>query len=239
MLPTLKISLEIGSFYTKAFGGIFVLRDFVNDIIVFEDMEVSDAALLERWRNGDMDAGEKLFERYYKVLGRFFANKVGDAGHDLVQETFMACVAARDRVSDQSKFRPYLFSIAYHVLNGYLRKQYRGGKDVDLDQVSVCDLGMGPSSLVAKQQQERLLLEALRNIPVTYQVILELYYWEGMRAPRIASVLGMPEGTVRSRLRRARELLEDAMNGFAKSPRELEETLSHLDDWASELREQR
>lgn len=148
----------------------------------------------------------------------------------------MACVAARDRVVDDSKFRPYLFSIAYNVLNRYLRQRYRGGPEVDLDQISVCDMGMGPSSLVAKHQQERLLLEALRNIPVSYQVILELYYWESMRAPRIAVVLGMPEGTVRSRLRRARELLEEAMARFAKSPGELEETLSHLDDWASQLR---
>jgi len=63
-------------------------------------VDPSDAELLERWRSGDRDSGEALFERYYDTVERFFLNKIGDAISDLVQETFIRCVESRDRILD-------------------------------------------------------------------------------------------------------------------------------------------
>ena len=53
----------------------------------------SDAQLVARWRQGDKSAGEALFERYYDGVARFFYNKVGERSADLIQKTFLACVA--------------------------------------------------------------------------------------------------------------------------------------------------
>ena len=195
-----------------------------------------DAELLARWREGDMRAGEALFERYYELVERFFANKVGDQSDDLVQETFAACVVGRDRV-DEARFRSYLFAVAYNVLSRHLRQRYRGGHEVDLDKISVCDAGMGPSTLMAKRREQRLLLEGLRNIPVTFQVLLELYYWEDLSSRQIGEVLGLQERTVRARLQKARELLERAMERVARSPAILEQTRSHLEEWARQCRD--
>ena len=86
--------------------------------------------------------------------------------------------------------------------------------------------------LLAKHQEQRLLLEGLRAIPVNYQVVLELHYWEGMTTSQISEVLGVPNGTVRSRLQRARDALEAAMASIARSPQVLESTLTRLEDWA-------
>ncbi|HWN68565.1 MAG TPA: sigma factor-like helix-turn-helix DNA-binding protein, partial [Haliangium sp.] len=80
--------------------------------------------------------------------------------------------------------------------------------------------------------------EALRGIPVDYQVILELHYWEQMNTEDMAEALALPVGTVRSRLRRARELLEQAMGRLAESPGELQSTLTRLDDWAERCRQE-
>lgn len=68
----------------------------------------------------------------------------------------------------------------------------------------LCEPGATPSQLIAAKQEQRLLLRALREIRLHYQVILELYFWEKMTEPQVAPVLDVPEGTVRTRLRTAR-----------------------------------
>jgi RNA polymerase sigma-70 factor (ECF subfamily) len=200
-------------------------------------MEPSDGELLERWRSGDAVSGEALFERYYDMVERFFLNKVTSGVQDLVQETFMRCVESRERIRDNDRFRMYMFAIAYNVLTAYLRERYRGDREIDLGEVSVCDVTPGPSSLVARRREHRLLIEALRAIPVDDQVILELHYWEQLTTHQMAEVIGIPVGTARGRLQRARTRLEEAMQRLAESPQDLSSTLARLDDWAAECRE--
>ena len=197
-------------------------------------MAFSDAELLERWRRGDKPAGAELFERYFAMIERFFLNKAPDHVDDLVQETFLNCLKSRDQVKDSNKFRSHLFAIAYHVLGTHLRKVYRGRGNIDLSESSLHDLSPSPRSLIAHREEQRLLLEALRHIPVAHQVLLELHYWESMTTDEIAEVLGIPVGTARGRLRRARELLEQAMEQLAESPALLESTRARLDDWVAE-----
>ncbi len=193
----------------------------------------NDADLLDAWRSGDAAAGEVLFVRNFAAVGRFFRNKVApDRVADLIQETFIAAVEGRDRIVDSGRFRAYLLSIAYYVFCKYLRESYRRGTNVDFDELSVDALDPTPSALIAKGQEQRLLLEGLRAIPINYQVVLELHYWEGMTTSQIAEVLEIPRGTVRSRLQRARDALEAAMASIGRSPEVLESTLTRLEDWA-------
>lgn len=201
------------------------------------DGELLDGELLERWRDGDRSAGEALFEKYYDLVERFFLNKVTVGVADLVQETFMACVKGRDRISQSSKFRSYLFSVAHRILQLHLRKKYRTPEQVDFAEVAVRDLNPTPSSLIARRREQKLLLDGLRSIPLDYQVVLELHYWEKLTTEDIGEVVHLPVGTVRSRLRRARELLEQAMGRLASSPDELESTVTRLDDWAEQCRQ--
>ena len=198
----------------------------------------SDIGLLERWGSGDLSAGDKLFTRHFAGVHRFFKNKV-DADHleDLVQQTFMACVEGRERFRQDSKFKTFLFGVAHNILRDHYRKRRKRTEPFDLDRETAADLAAGPSTLFGKRREERLLLEALRRIPITSQVVLELYYWEEMSASQTASVLGIPEGTVRGRVRRAKQLLREEIGKLAKSPEELRTTLGGLDRWAAALRE--
>jgi len=200
-------------------------------------MEQTDGELLERWRGGDTASGETLFERYYDMVERFFLNKVASGVQDLVQETFIRCVESRDRIRDDDRFRVYMFGIAYNVLSGHLRERYRGNRAIDFNEDSVHDLAPGPGTLMARRREHRLLIEALRNIPVDDQVILELHYWEQLTTNQIAEVLGIPIGTARGRLQRARTKLEEVMQRLAESPQDLSSTLARLEDWAAECRE--
>jgi len=198
----------------------------------------TDLELLEAWRQGDRDRGSELFERHFDSICRFFANKVDRDVDDLVQRTFAACVEGKERFRGQSSFRTYLFGVAHNILRSSLRKRRREKERFDLGVSSVYDLGLNPTVLVAKRREQTLTLQALRRIPVEHQIVLELYYWEEMTAKDLGEVLEIPEGTVRGRIRRAKQLLEEQLTALAEDDRILESTISGLETWARDLRAQ-
>ena len=197
-----------------------------------------DIELLEAWRQGDCRAGEELFERYYDSVYRFFRNKLEEDVSDLVQQTFFALIEGLGRVRQSASFRSYLFAIAHNLFRAHLRKRYQMGHAVDFQEVSIQALAPGPSTAYAKREEQRLLLEALRRIPIDHQVLLEMRYWENMKTAEIAEVLEIPHPTVRSRLRRAHELLEKAIAELAETTLDMKRSLLELQDWARNCREQ-
>jgi RNA polymerase sigma-70 factor (ECF subfamily) len=198
-------------------------------------VSASDFELLDSWRAGNREAGNALFDRYFDAVFRFFRNKVSDGAEDLVQQTFLACVQSREHFRKEASFRTYLFTAARSKLYNYLERRGREGA-IDWGVTSCADLGVSPSGLLAQGQEQRLLLQALRRLPVDLQVALELYYFEQVRGPELAEVLAVPEGTVRSRLRRGREILREQLIALAASPADVESTMSNLDDWAAAVR---
>ena len=199
--------------------------------------QTEDFELLEAWQAGDRAAGTQLFERHFDPLFRFFRNKVRDGADDLVQQTFLACVKSRDRFRRQASFRSYLFRIAHSKLYDHFRTKRRGVQ-LDFGVSSVADLGESPSQLLAKGEEEQLLLAALRRLPVDLQIVLELYYVEKIRGPELADVLSIPEGTVRSRLRRGLEQLRETVLALSADPKSIESSLDDLDGWADRVRAQ-
>jgi RNA polymerase sigma factor (sigma-70 family) len=196
----------------------------------------TDQELLAAWQAGDRTAGELLFERYYAVLVRFFANKIGGDPMDLIQETFMGCVSGQARLRNRQGFRGFLFGIAFNLLKQHYARQRRDGDRFDPDTCSAADLSPGPGTMLSKSREQRLLLEALRRLPVRYQVVLELFYWEDLTAIEIGEALELPEGTVRTRLRRARELVAGALGEVEGEPGVVEATLGDLEGWAARVR---
>lgn len=195
--------------------------------------------LLQAWRAGDGKAGDKLLVAYHRLIWRIVATKVpDDAIEDLVQKVILALLERRDAVESDLKFRSYVMAITRHVIAGYYRD--RNGKPVELVDVfesSVRDLGVGPSSIVLAREQDRLLLEALRSLPLDDQLVLELRYWENMTGPELGAVFDCLEPKIRSRLRRAKERLQAKLVELSRQHRVLAETVTTLDSWAAGLRE--
>lgn len=198
-------------------------------------MAESDEQLFEAWRAGDAAAGAALYERYFDPLFRFLRGKVEAAVEDLLQQTFLTCVKRKDALRDGAKFRSYLFTVARHELFEHWRQRAKRAGDVEIGELSIQDLGTSPTGIVARQAEHRLLLRALRTLPLDLQIALELHYWEDLTGPELAEVLAIPEGTVRSRLRRAQEALETAMTELAEDPESLASTRAGLDKWAASL----
>lgn len=194
-----------------------------------------DEELLAAWRSGDSRAGEELFERHYAAMARFFANKAGDEGPDLTQRAFLALLEGKDRFRADSSFRTYLFGIARNVLYKHLRSKVRHGP-FDALRTSVRDLGPSPTAVLAKRRQDQLLLDALRGLPIELQVILELHYWEDLPGPALAGVLEIPEGTARTRLRKAKAVLAEAIPADARR-RAVDGVDSDFEPWVRSLRD--
>lgn len=199
----------------------------------------SDDELLVAWRAGDQRAGRQLFERHYHAVDRFFRNKAGDEAGDLAQKTFLGCLesVAADRYRDQDSFRSWLFAIAYRQLCKHYRARASDQARFDVATVSAHDLDPTPSAVMAASAEEQLLLAALRQLPLDMQVALELHYWEYMSDAEIAGTLGQPLGTIKSRIRRARQLLGERLTALAASPQQLHSTLANLEAWATRLRD--
>ncbi|MBZ5710207.1 RNA polymerase sigma factor [Nannocystis pusilla] len=199
---------------------------------------LDDHALLTAWQGGDERAGRTLVERHYEAVARFFVTKDRAGAPDLIQQTLVKLVEAAPRIPGDCNVRAYVLGIARHVLYDHFRAAYQVGARLEFGERSVADLQPGPSSVIAREQQTRLLLLALRQIPLESQVLVELYYWEELTAREVADIFEIPEGTVRTRLRRARHLLEQAMTRLAETPDVLTSTLADLDAWALRVRDE-
>ena len=199
----------------------------------------SDGELLRAWGTGDRAAGEELLARHFEAVVRFFQNKIDRDHDDLIQKTFLGCLESRERFRGDGSFRAFLFGVARNVLGKHLRQRYREPGSLgsfDMGHVSVAELGDSPSLLVADDQQQQLMLHALRRIPLDHQIVLELCYWEGMTAAEVGEMLGVPLGTAKTRLRRAKQLLAAEISDLQAGVTGAEPTETRLDTWARGIR---
>jgi RNA polymerase sigma-70 factor (ECF subfamily) len=196
----------------------------------------TDIDLLTAWRQGDKRSGNELVRRHFTTLYRFYRNKVDDNIADLMQRTFLACVEARDRVPEEVSFRAYLLGIARNKLLHHFRKRQREDRALRQEELTPPDGPGSPSRALAIQQEQRLLLRAMRALPLDLQIAVELFYWEELKIVEIARVLEVPEGTVKSRLARAKTLLRTLIVDAAITEDLRRSTVDNLEAWARSLR---
>lgn len=191
-----------------------------------------DLTLFGQWRDGDASAGQELFRRHMATLYRFFQNKASHGIEDLVQQTMLACLESHAQFQQRSTFRAFLLGVARYQLFEYYRRNKSDSSRLEFNTVTVHDLALSPSMHAAKASEERLLLEALRRLPVNLQIALELAYWEDLNGPELAEILEIPVDTAYSRLRRAKQLLKEQLELLAVSKEQLEATQTNLREWA-------
>ena len=169
---------------------------------------MEDAALLQAWCDGDDAAGDQLLQSVFPRVYRFLFNKLGDDTSEVLQQTMLACVEHREQMRDCVNFDAYLLRMARNKLYDFLRKRHRSREELPGDLPSVQSMGTSPASLMGRQAREAQVLTTLRSLPLELQVVLELFYWSELSTREIADVIEAPVGTVKSRLRRAREQFE-------------------------------
>jgi RNA polymerase sigma factor (sigma-70 family) len=173
-----------------------------------------DLDVLERWRDGDQRAGQELCTRHFAEIYRFFEDKLPGEADDLTQQTFLACVKAREQLRGQSTFRTYLFSIARNELYMRLRKLPRF-EHVDLEISALDEMVSSPSKQLGKGQELANIRAALHQLPVEQQVLLEFHYWHDLTAAALAEMFNTNPAVIRVRLMRARRALRAQLGANA------------------------
>jgi RNA polymerase sigma-70 factor (ECF subfamily) len=172
--------------------------------------------LLARLQRGDIEALGELFEefgdRVYNTCRRITGRDC-DA-EDATQEVFLRVLQKAPQFDGHSRFSTWLFRLAVnHTIN--LQRKTRRSSQRSLDdlheQALPTDQLPLPLETVAHREERRWLDEALQNLPTDQRTILILREIEGLSYGEIGAVLGLPAGTVTSRLVRGRERLAEML----------------------------
>lgn len=179
--------------------------------------EPADAQLLTAWRAGDQAAGQALMGRHYATVLRFFELNASWVAEDLAQRTFMAAIERADQVRDAGAFRAYLLGIARRQLAMHMRRLAHTNAMASFDAPQQPRERTGMSTLVARNDQQMLVLRAMAAMPRAGQALLILYYWEGVRTPALAEIYGLTESGIRNRLDRARQRLRKKLEVLSQA----------------------
>lgn len=175
-----------------------------------------DADLIE-CSLADPEAFAALFDRYSAMLFRYVSRRLGpEAAEDVVGETFLAAFSKRHRYDlAQPDARPWLFGIATKLVARHHRTEavrYRALRRSPVDGPVE-----GPADRVAAgvtaSASRPALAEALAGLPRRDLDVLLLVAWGDLSYEEVARALGIPVGTVRSRLNRARRKVRAALGG--------------------------
>lgn len=143
---------------------------------------------------------------FFGLLWRYFHARVDLDVDDLVQQTLAEYFAAARRAGPIVHPKAYVLRIARSVLF----EHYRRRTHFDPLTHRLADVAAGLSSRMNAHQRADRVRTAMMQLPYALFETIDLYYGEGLRGPVLAATLGVPEGTIRSRLRRAKAQLRAA-----------------------------
>lgn len=170
-----------------------------------------------------------LFDAHAPGLHRYLSRRVGAIADDLVAETFLAGLAGREGY-DPTKADPraWLYGIATNLLRRHFRQELRGLAATAKAATAVINDGSDPGDAVPDQvdAQVRLgrLAAGIAGLAQDDRDVLLLTAWAGLDSTEVAQALGIPVGTVRSRLHRVRRQLRTHESVHAVSDRSGENT---------------
>ncbi|MFH0983856.1 MAG: RNA polymerase sigma factor [Planctomycetota bacterium] len=188
----------------------------------------TDEQLLDAHIRGDMSAFRLLVERHHRELFGFVVRFTGSrpAAEDVVQDAFLQVHMAAASFDPERKLKPWLFTIAANKARDYLRSRTRR-KEIPLDSpinasedfdgqrfsALIADEGPAPSENLEEAEQSAIVRKVVDQMPSALREVLTLAYFQSFSYKELADILGIPLGTVKSRL-------HSAVATFAKRFRE-------------------
>jgi RNA polymerase sigma-70 factor (ECF subfamily) len=158
-------------------------------------MQQPDAALVLAAQRGSSDALGALFDRYWRVAWRAAYAVTGqrELANDAAQDAFLRAAGALDRFDARRPLKPWLVRIAVNRALDLVRAQRRLVSIAEADE---------PVSFEEPALDDELL-QSLARLDPERRAVVALHYWFDLTTPEIAELLGIPVGTVASRLSRA------------------------------------
>ncbi len=147
---------------------------------------------------------EYLAERYYNALYRiaFQVTKSREDAEDVAQDTFMIYYKTNKQFEDEEHIRAWLFRIAINRAKNIVSSFWHRNRE-SFDEYR--------QELVFEQDEDSELFDAVMKLPKKYRIVIHLYYFEDYSIKEISQIISSKEGTVKSRLSRARKMIESTL----------------------------
>ena len=182
----------------------------------------SDERLMLRFQKGEVRAFEELVRRHRAPVFSFLLRLTGDRGRaeDLCQETFLRVVRAADGWEPRALFRTWLYAVARNQAQDEARRKAFRRTDPEADPAGTAAASddPGPEEAAAGALLRPKLEAALASLPAEQREVFLLREHAGLRFPEIADVTGVPENTVKSRMRYALEALRERLLEMGVTP---------------------
>jgi RNA polymerase sigma-70 factor (ECF subfamily) len=180
----------------------------------------SDEELIAKVLGGDEKAYTVLVERHsdlvYAIVSRIVLNEADAA--DVAQEAFVRAYHALPRFRGDSKFSSWLYRIAVNRSLTHLKRAKRRAAAVDPETgareevaASLASCDDGPDEAVLREERRAIVRAAVADLPPNYRAVVTLFYLEERSYRDVAEILGIPMGTLKTHLHRARALLREAL----------------------------
>jgi RNA polymerase sigma-70 factor (ECF subfamily) len=173
---------------------------------------MSDAELVDRAREGDVDAFAELVDRHRARALRFAYGIAGDDAEDAVQDGFVKAFRNLSSFRAESEFRPWLFTIIGNEARNRRRSTTRRLRLAERTTRLPTAMHAADDEAVANETRARLV-DAVSALPDRYREVVALRYFAGLSEAETAAVIGCPPGTAKSRLSRALERLRSELVG--------------------------
>lgn len=183
--------------------------------------QLTDQALVERVQQGDKKAFNLLVSRYQnKVAGLLTRYVPRNDIPDVVQESFIKAYRSMDSFRGESAFYTWLYRIAVNTAKNYLTAQGRRppNEDILAEVAETYDAGGNlrdvetPENLMLSAELKKIVFDTINNLQEELKTAITLREIEGLSYEEIAEIMDCPVGTVRSRIFRAREIIESKIN---------------------------
>lgn len=179
---------------------------------------MDDRVLVSRVLSGDMQAFRLLIKQHERLvahmIGRLVKNK--EEHEELCQDVFLKVYEKLGDFSFQSRLSTWIATIAYRHAINQMRKRKIPLSDIPEEEGFATSFieEESPESLLEEQDLNKFVFNLVDQLPGQYKTMLTLYHVDGMSYAEIVDVTGMPEGTVKNYLFRARTLLKDKVKKY-------------------------
>jgi RNA polymerase sigma-70 factor (ECF subfamily) len=187
-----------------------------------------DSELVERWQAGDSQAFEDLVRRHERRVFRLLLRMLGnrEEAEDVAQEAFLSLHRHGHRFRREARFSTFVYRVAANAALNRRRTLGRNRNrmgELKIQQEAGFDLPpapRNPEDAAAGSEAQARVQEALLALPHDLRIAVVLYDIEGQSYQDVATALGIPEGTVKSRIHRARRALREGLRSYVSAERE-------------------
>ena len=176
----------------------------------------TDEQLMQQAAAGSDTAFEELYRRYARRLKGFFFLQLGgdeELAADATHDVFLRAYEARSRYQEGRRVDTWLFTIAYNICrNHYRSNAYEAQFLANLDAEPVTNQQIEVQ--LDQAALDEALAEVLEELPAPLHQIFSLHYQEELTIPQIAEIVGVPEGTIKSRLHKTMNIIRKKLKQY-------------------------